>query len=424
MKKNILTICVAFLIGINCQAASDNDSTRYLASTIKQNWFISANASTNWWQGSDRIPAGNFTTLNGPTFGGGVSLGKWITHKIGLRLAYDINPAKSYINGRHVNLKHFNYLYADETPITVVQDGVTHDYYKTSFMFHNAHVDVLLSPRDLFEGYYYKRGYVPLLVFGMGGAFVSNYASIIQSFINRGTDAVNYELSYNVGLMNCFRLNDFIDLDLTFMLQGARWSIDTWTYEYENTDAKRKSPRRSDLDYKASLGFIWFPFGKVYERPYNYEKEMKELRKRLKECEENLANIDIPEEVGSTVEIVHDTAFIVSPGEFVSYPFSIFFHLDSYELMSGRDLVNLKEIAKVAMDHDCKIKLRGSCDSATATVPYNQRLSENRCRKIQSELIKLGVPDDRITYDAVGGVAELDPTKYDRRVIITLIKDN
>ncbi|MBO6026801.1 MAG: hypothetical protein J6P73_06095 [Bacteroidales bacterium] len=425
MKRNILTMCVAFLLGINCHAASDNDTTRYLASTIRQNWFISVNASTNWWQGTDRIPAGNFTTLNGPTFGGGVSLGKWITHKIGLRLAYDINPAQSYINGRHVNLKYLNYLYADETPITVVQDGVQHDYYKTSFMFHDAHIDVLLSPRDLVEGYYYKRLYVPLVVVGMGCAFVSNYASIIKSFTNRGTDAVNYELSYNVGLMNCFRINNFIDLDLTFMLQGARWSIDSWTYEFEtNETSQRKSPRKSDFNYKASLGFLWFPFGKVYEHPYNYEKEMKELRKRLKECEENLANIDIPDEVGSTVEIVHDTAFIVSPGEFVSYPFSIFFHLDSYELMSGRDLVNLREIVKVALDHDCKIKLRGSCDSATATVPYNQRLSENRCRKIQSELIKLGFPEDRITYDAVGGVAELDPTKYDRRVIVTLIKDN
>ena len=92
--------------------------------------------------------------------------------------------------------------------------------------------------------------------------------------------------------------------------------------------------------------------------------------------------------------------------------------------MSSRDLVNLREIAKVAMDHGCKIKLRGSCDSATASAEYNQRLSENRCNKVKQELMKLGVPEGRITYDAVGGVKELDPTKYDRRVIITLIKDN
>jgi outer membrane protein OmpA-like peptidoglycan-associated protein len=75
------------------------------------------------------------------------------------------------------------------------------------------------------------------------------------------------------------------------------------------------------------------------------------------------------------------------------------------------------------MAHGCKFKLRGSCDSATATSEYNQRLSENRCNKIKDELMKLGVPESQITFDAIGGIKELNPTKYDRRVIITLIKE-
>ena len=107
----------------------------------------------------------------------------------------------------------------------------------------------------------------------------------------------------------------------------------------------------------------------------------------------------------------------------LSYPFSIFFHRDSYQLMSRRDIVNLREIANVAMENGYKIKLTGSCDSATATPSYNQTLSENRCNKIKYELMELGVPADQIIIDPIGGVKKLDPTEYDRRVLIQLVKE-
>ena len=123
---------------------------------------------------------------------------------------------------------------------------------------------------------------------------------------------------------------------------------------------------------------------------------------------------------------VHDTVvrFVNTNAEDVlSYPFSIFFNRDSYELMSRRDIVNLREIAKVAKDNGYKLLLTGSCDSATATPSYNQTLSENRCRKIMNELINLGVDQDQIILEPIGGVKQLDPTEYDRRVLIQLMKE-
>ena len=128
--------------------------------------------------------------------------------------------------------------------------------------------------------------------------------------------------------------------------------------------------------------------------------------------------------------IVHDSIFVDRPvyvgdtlTEIVSFPLSIFFHKDKYELMSGRDLVNLREIAEVAKAKGWKVRLRGSCDSATATPAYNQRLSENRCRKIQMLLMEMGVPEEQMILVPVGGVKELDPTEYDRRVLIELVKE-
>lgn len=438
MKRIALTICAVFLAGINCIAASASDTTRYLSSTMKQNWFLTASASINWWQGSDRIPAGNFTSLKGPFFGGGASLGKWLTHNVGFRLAYDVNPAKSYINGLHTNQQNeIGFLFDDmNDPIYVDQIYIhpgTNDtvsgfnYYRTSFMYHDIHFDVLISPRDLYEGYFHERTYNPVIILGMGVASVSEYPLILQS-VFKG-ESINYELSYNFGLMNNFWINNYLDIDLTLMLYGQKWNIDSWGDEFDfeapagDGTFKRIRPKRVDHDFKASLGLVWYPFGRIYELPYNCEEEINELLERLQQCEDLMNNTNTNTQV-IVPEVIHDTAFIVTPGEFVSYPLSIFFERDSYELMSSRDRINLKEIAKVAVEHGCKLKLRGSCDSATASAEHNQRLSENRCRKIKQELVKMGVPEDSIIYDAIGGVQELDPTKYDRRVIITLIKDN
>ena len=108
--------------------------------------------------------------------------------------------------------------------------------------------------------------------------------------------------------------------------------------------------------------------------------------------------------------------------EIVSFPLSIFFHRDKHELMSGRDKVNLQEIADVVKEKGWTVHLRGSCDSATATAEYNAKLAQRRCNTIMNILIEMGVPEELIELEPVGGVKELDPTEYDRRVLITLGK--
>ena len=109
-------------------------------------------------------------------------------------------------------------------------------------------------------------------------------------------------------------------------------------------------------------------------------------------------------------------------GQLISTPFSIFFNKGSYEISSKKDIVNLGEIAKAAKEGGYRIRLRGTCDSATGSKEVNMRLSENRCRKVQQELVKLGVAEKDIIIDAEGGVSELTPAELDRRVFVELIK--
>ncbi len=427
MKKIILAIGILFLtLSGMADNYGRNDSIRYLASTLSQNWFFSASGSINWWQGSDRLAAENFTTVNGPSFGGGVSVGKWITHNIAFRLAYDVNPGLSYIQGRHINLTSINFLYGDNpTPISVTaEDGSVVDYYSTSFMYHNLHGDLMLSPVDLFLGYYDKRFYTPVVVMGLGIAGVSEHLFISESYAKH--EATNLELSFNGGIMHLFNVLKHFDLFVNTSVAGQRWTIDSWTYESgAAASASGKRPKMFDLNYNISLGVIWSPSAteeqgsRIYDESDGlYDIERQELENHIKDLSNSLDSLQ------ANPSVIYETVTVTTPGEtqFVSAPFSIFFNLDSDQLMSERDLINLREIAQIAMTYGLNMHLRGTCDSATGSVAYNKRLAERRCKTIKKELLKMNVPESQIDIEPIGGVADLDPTEFDRRVLITLTK--
>ena len=425
MKKAFITMCAVLIASVS-MAAGHVDSVRYLTTKAGQNWFISAAGTMDWWQGTDRNPGGDFTKVqwDNMSFGGSFTVGKWITHKVGVRLAYDVNGFNSYIDGRHIGLSGIQFLYDGENPAPVSvfdHNGQHYEYYATHGMYHNLHADFLFSPIDFFQGYYNpNRVWTPVLHFGMGAACISEHFFVLQSIVNK--ESHNYELSWQAGLDNNFRLNDYLDLNLNFNWSGQEWHIDTWYNEFGGAQNGGEGPRpkRADYNYSVGLGLTWYIGGRIYELPVNYEKEMKEMNERIKNLEDELAAVPVPVAVEQTP---CDTVVIYQDNiEAISYPFSIFFNLDSYQLMSKRDLVNLREIANVAKANNYKLRLRGSCDSATATPEYNQKLSENRCRKIMMELLDMGFPEENIILEPVGGVKELDPTEFDRRVLIDLIK--
>ena len=436
MKKTFTTLFAVLMASVT-MAAGHVDSVRYLTTKFGRNWFISVDGSVDWWKGSDKNPNGNYTSIQWakPDFGGSVSFGKWINHKLGLRVSYDINGAKAWANKNICGPNSGNYWMFDLKNNTPDKNG----FYLNSFMYHNLHGDVMINPIDFFQGYYNpNRVYTPVIYLGMGVACVSDKILVITS------EHRNFELSADAGLINNFRINDYLDLHLDLKYALQRWGIDSWEHEtmgffypdgtiatitvdengIQHPDpqpgtgeaANRVRPCFIDQNFSVGLGLTFYLRGRVYDLPYNYEKEMSEMRERIKNLEDELANQPTP-------EAVHDTIVkFVSSSETFSYPFSIFFNLDSYELMSGRDRVNLREIAKAAKENNYKLHLRGSADSATASASYNQTLSENRCNKIKIELLEMGVPAENIILEPIGGVKELDPTEYDRRVLIYIGK--
>jgi len=360
-----------------------------------------------------------------PTVGFNVYVGKWINHKVAVRLGYSNTRINSYINGRHSGLNHIQFLYGDDPePVETVGN---YEIYRTSMRYHRLQGDFMFSPIDFFQGYYNEnRIWTPVLYVSMGGAYTSKDFFAIKTLVdnakakkenpdNPDLSGNNFELALGAGLSNNFRVAKHFDINLDINWTFQRWTIDSWTYEFEGTfDGKAIRPKRFDNMYTASLGLIYY-FTREYDLPINCCEEMDSLKKKLDEfvC----PPIPVP---------VHDTVvkFVnMQTEDILSYPFSIFFNRDSYQLMSRRDIVNLREIANVAKENGYKLRLTGSCDSATATPAYNQTLSENRCNKIKIELLELGVPADQIIIEPIGGVKMLDPTEYDRRVLIQLVKE-
>ena len=420
---------VAFLaVSTSVMAAGHVDSVRYLTTKAWKNWFISADATANWWQGSMRTPEGftkSYTAVEWgePTFGFNANVGKWINHKVGVRLGYSNTKINSYINGRHIGLDHIQYLYGDD-PQPVETVGAN-SIYRTSMRYHKLQADFMFSPIDFFEGYYNEnRVWTPVLYVGAGGAYTSADFFAIKSMIdnykakndeNVEAKGNNFELAMGCGLLNNFRLGTHWDINLDLGWTFQRWTIDSWTYEFEGAfDGKSIRPKRFDNMYTAALGLTYY-FSREYDLPNNCCDEMDIMRRKL----DSLMNLPAPDPIHDTV-----VNFVnMQTEDIISYPFSIFFNRDSYQLMSRRDLINLREIAEVAKANNFKIRLRGSADSATATPAYNQTLSENRCRKIMSELMEMGIPESQIILQPVGGVKELDPTEFDRRVLVELVKE-
>ena len=457
MKKTFIAIIAILALTVSAFADGQNDTTRYLATKAWKNWFISADGNIDWWKGSDKNPAGNYTAIQWgkPSFGGSINVGKWLNHSLGLRLSYDVNGGKSYIDGLHVGRPLYHVLYDgefnfDDNGNFISYDGSAPDengYYNTSFVYHNLHGDVMFSPIDFFQGYYNpERIWTPVIYVGMGVATVSegilinpdqwyNWKHAGETITINGRKVadekgVNYELSAAAGLINNFRLSNHLDLHLDLKWSAQRWNIDTWFNEPGNQQGGWVYPdgtpasgnvsneagemptyysrHRIDQNLAVGLGLTYY-FSREYDLP--------------KDCPEVMERND---SIIKVIETVHDTIvkFVnVQSEDILSYPFSIFFNRDSYQLMSRRDIINLREIANVAKENGYKLRLTGSADSATATPSYNQTLSENRCNKIKIELLELGIPEDQIIIEPIGGVKILDPTEYDRRVLILLVKE-
>ena len=108
--------------------------------------------------------------------------------------------------------------------------------------------------------------------------------------------------------------------------------------------------------------------------------------------------------------------------ELVATPISVFFNINKTELARLKDLVNVRALAKYAVENNNRVLVTGYADSATGTPSINQKLSEGRANTLVNELVKMGIKRSNISVAADGGVKILEYPSYDRRATVQIVE--
>lgn len=383
MKKLMIALA---LVGFSTTAMAQETevpSHKYSVATNSfwANWFVSVGADYNAAYTSQEVNVHKspFSKKRG-TFGFDVAVGKWFTPGIGLRTKFQGLWSKRVIS----NSSHKSYEYW------------------------NLHEDVMFNLSNIFFGYNEKR--------------VWNFIPYVGIGVNRNMSDNVYDITYNAGLLNNFRISNKVSVFLDLYVMATEGSFDMAeddVWMHYNKDEQRHWDKMTG----ASVG-ITYNLGKsTWEKAPDVnalmamnKEQMDAVNASLKEQQEENARLrdmianQKPAEVvqGKTVK------------EIVATSQSVFFNIGSSKIASRKDLVNVKEVAEYAKANNCKIVVTGYADSKTGSAAFNKQLSEKRAKAVADELVKMGVNRDNIIVEGKGGVDVISPFSYNRRATVKL----
>ena len=383
MRKLLLTLAV---LGVSTAAMAQDTTVptkKYSVATNSfwANWYVSAGVDVHAAYTSEEAHGMSFNPFSGKRgdLGFTVAVGKWFTPGIGLRTK-------------------FNGIWSKK----VISDNDHHSY-----KYWNIHEDVTFNLSNMLFGYNEKRVWNFIPYVGIG---------VVR---NMSAGNTNYDISYNVGLLNNFRVSKHVQIFLDIYGTAFEGSVDhAATDGWSGYD--KFHARHWDKLFGANVG-ITYNLGKcTWEKTPDVDalmamnkEQMDALQNSLKEQQDEnarlrdlLANQKPAQTVTNTVK------------EYASTAQSVFFNIGSSKIASRKDLVNVKEVAEYAKENNRKIVVTGYADSKTGSAEYNQKLSEQRAQTVADELVKMGVNRDNIVVEGKGGVDTISPFAYNRRATV------
>lgn len=388
MKKFVIG---AALLGMSMTAfAQQADPTlKYSVATNSfwSNWFIQVGGDYNIWYSNQEHGRGldnggnyDFLSKQRRSFGGSVAIGKWFTPGIGLR----------------TKLQGFN-----SKKIGAV--GVTSQH----FWSLNEHIMFNLS--NLFMGYNPER--------------VWNVSPFIGGGMARNMSTNRYVMQLSAGINSSWRLCRNLDL----------YAEAGWNRMEDNFDGNEMAQLANthhgrgwedkDNHLYAEIG-LTFKLGKATWNKTPDVDAIKALSQSQIDALNSQLN-DLNAENGKLrkelAEKPKTTVLTKSLKEFVATPISVFFNIGKIDVALLKDLVNVRALAKYAIENNSHILVTGYADSSTGTPAINQRLSEQRANTIVEELVKMGVNRSNIRTAAGGGVKMLEYPDYDRRATVQIV---
>ena len=388
MKKFVIG---AALLGMSMTAfAQQADPTlKYSVATNSfwSNWFIQVGGDYNIWYSNQehgrRLDNGgnyNFLSKQRRSFGGSVAIGKWFTPGIGLR----------------TKLQGFN-----SKKIGAV--GVTSQH----FWSLNEHIMFNLS--NLFMGYNPER--------------VWNISPFIGGGMARNMSVNRYVMQLSAGINTSLRLCRNLDLYAEAGWNRMEDNFDgNEMAQLSNTHYGRGWEDKDNHLY-AEIG-LTFKLGKATWNKTPDVDAIKALsQSQIDALNSQLNDLNTENEKlrKELAEKPKTTVLTKSLKEFVATPISVFFNIGKIDVALLKDLVNVRALAKYAIENNSHILVTGYADSSTGTPAINQRLSEQRANTIVEELVKMGVNHSNIRTAAGGGVKMLEYPDYDRRATVQIV---
>ncbi len=394
MKKLLIVLAFA-TVSMAAMAQEEEPTAKYSVATRSfwANWYIQANF--NWsafysnqehGEGLSKSPFKGFRSA--PNFS--IAIGKWFTPGVGLR-------TKFYgVWGENVG---YSSLFKEGKVSDGSRSETIHEW--------SLHEQAVFNISNILCGYNATRVWNMSIFFGAG--------------IDRNCSFDKYAMAYSLGLISQWRLCKAVSINLEggwlYKEHDADGTPgDNWNYKDAAFFDTHDHQFYLEVGFTFNLGVsTWNKVPDVDAIRNLYQAQIDALNAQLADAlaenarlKELLANQKPAETVTQVVK------------EYAATPSSVFFNIGKSNIASQKDLVNVKAIAEYAKDNNANILVTGYADSATGKPEYNQTLSEKRAEVVADELVKMGVSPDNIETVAKGGVADLSPVSYNRRVTVEL----
>ena len=386
--KKVFLLSVVMLCALFSYAQSetiiDVQSKRgpYVTNRFFDNWFITAGGGVQVYMG-ENDSYGSLGKRLAPALD--ISLGKWITPAVGVRMQYSGLQAKGWSSG--------------QTPYS---DGlVSGNIYKEKFNVMNLHADFLWNISNAISGYRSDRfwDFIPYVGFGWA-----------RSWAN---DDDRNEMAGNIGLLHNLRLSDAFDIsiDMRLMVVNQRFDFVSRGSAFEGMGSVtagitynfpvRKFQRASDII--------------VVDDNTEFIETINDLQRKLSKAQAARESLlkELATEKGKAPQVIKEVHAILPD-------LAIFFEIGKAKL-TEKSMINLGYVANaIKQVPDREFIIFASADKETGTPQFNQKLSEKRGNAVFEALTqKFGVNPDQLKVQAVGSSDQrFDGAALNRVVVI------
>ena len=436
MKKSIIISLLALSMTTSAnagtidslfQATVDNPNLQRLTPTLMTDYVQLGKASQHWFFGvqggasafiGNPVGCGDLFDRITPSFNAYV--GKWFTPNVGMRLAFQgFKYKNSNLDKVNYQLGHADLMYnmanlfrqpSERLPkwdfAPYIGAGLVHgadlsytDEGKVrNFLFaltYGIHSRYHIGQRFYISGE--LGGFTTFRDFdgyGSHGKLCDNMPSVYLGIgFNLGTPRWKHAIDANPYINQ----NDYL-LSYVDRLEQSNKLLN----DQHNIDQKTLEELKKILEIEGLLDKYGYLFGDNSNARNNY-RGLLSLRSRLRGMNEPT----MPSALETKPNVLN-------------IPIYFFFELGKAKLTDDSQLINLDELAKVAIEHNLKVHIAGAADSATGSENGNSELSKERTRYIAQELKKRGVPNERMTGVSLGGIQEFNNPKDNRYSKVSL----